>query len=94
MIDKSHASAFFGTPLHAFMTRLKIDTLFILGGTTSGCVRSSAVEATARGFDTVVVWDCVFDRIEFSHKAALLDLWMKYCDLMDSGQVLDYVSLL
>jgi len=92
VIDKTGASAFSGTPLSSYLVSSKIDSLIILGGTTGGCVRATAVDAVSSGYDTTVVRDCVFDRIELSHKAALLDLWMKYCDLMSSDEVVDYLN--
>jgi maleamate amidohydrolase len=39
-----------------------------------------------------VVQEAVFDRIRCSHKAALLDLWMKYCDVLSFSEALDYLN--
>lgn len=92
VVDKSYASAFFGTPLISYLVKLQIDSLIIVGGSTSGCVRATAVDAVTHNFNVAIVEDAVFDRIELSHKAALLDLWMKYCDIMTSDEVIDYFS--
>ena len=81
-----------GTPLPSLLTRLKVDTVIVAGGTTCGCVRATTVEAVSRGYNAAVVHDCVFDRITLSHKASLLDLWMKYCDLLDVSEVEDYLA--
>jgi nicotinamidase-related amidase len=94
VIDKSYASAFYGTPLLSVLIKLKVDTLIVAGGTTGGCVRATCVDAISRNFDVAVVEDCVFDRISASHKVALLDLWMKYCDVISSGGAIDYVTRL
>ena len=94
VIDKSYASAFYGTPLLSVLIKLKVDTLIVAGGTTGGCVRATCVDAISRNFDVAVVEDCVYDRISASHKVALLDLWMKYCDLISSGAAVDYVTRL
>ena len=94
VIDKSYASAFYGTPLLSVLIKLKVDTLIVAGGTTGGCVRATCVDAVSRNFDVAVVEDCVFDRISASHKVALLDLWMKYCDLISSGAAVDYLTRL
>ena len=94
VIDKSYASAFYGTPLLSALIKLKVDTLIVAGGTTGGCVRATCVDAISRNFDVAVVEDCVYDRISASHKVALLDLWMKYCDLISSGAAVDYVTRL
>lgn len=90
IVDKSYASAFFGTPLISYLVKMKIDTLIIVGGSTSGCVRATAIDAVTHNFNVAVVQDGVYDRIELSHKASLLDLWMKYCDVTSSGEILEY----
>ena len=94
VIDKSYASAFYGTPLLSVLIKLKVDTLIVAGGTTGGCVRATCVDAISRNFDVAVVEDCVYDRISVSHKVALLDLWMKYCDVLSTDEALDYSTRL
>jgi len=54
-------------------------------------VRATCVDAISRNFDVAVVEDCVYDRISASHKVALLDLWMKYCDLISHQEAIRYV---
>ena len=90
IIDKNYASAFFGTPLINYLVGLNVDTIIIIGGVTSGCVRATAVDASNFGFRVVVVEDCVFDRISMSHKASLLDIWMKYGSVLHSNEVMEY----
>ena len=67
-----------------------VDSLIIVGGSTSGCVRATAVDAVTRNFNVAVIEDCVYDRIELSHKAGLLDLWMKYCDVSSLDEITEY----
>jgi maleamate amidohydrolase len=90
VIDKNYASAFFGTPLINYLVGLNVDTIIIIGGVTSGCVRATAVDASNFGFRVVVVEDCVFDRISISHKASLLDIWMKYGSVFCADEVIEY----
>ena len=90
VVDKSYSSAFYGTPLLSLLIKLGADTLIVVGGTTSGCVRSLCIDAVSRNFNVGVVEDGVFDRITASHKAALLDLWMKYCDLISGEGAIEY----
>ncbi len=90
IVDKSYASVFFGTPFISYLIKMGVDTLILVGGSSSGCVRATAVDAVTRNFNVAVVEDCVYDRIQLSHKAALLDLWMKYCDVVDSEEVVQY----
>jgi nicotinamidase-related amidase len=82
VVYKKRASAFFGTPLPAFLNELGIDCLFIVGESTSGCVRSSVVEAWSLGYPVAVVADCVFDRLPLSHKTSLFDMHCRYATVM------------
>jgi nicotinamidase-related amidase len=91
VVNKLHASAFFGTGLIRYLVNLKIDTLLVVGVSTSGCVRATAVDGVTHGYRIGVVTDCVADRIEVSHCATLLDLWMKYADLLSSDEVASYL---
>ena len=90
IIPKSYASAFYGTPLQSYLVKLGIDTVIIVGGSTSGCCRATAVDAVTRNYNLGYVEDCLFDRISISHKAALLDVWMKYGDVINSDYVKEY----
>jgi maleamate amidohydrolase len=77
-LRKTKASAFFQSPLSAYLTRERVDTLVFCGVSTSGCVRASVVDGFSHGFATFVVDDCCFDRSEFAHAANLLDMMAKY----------------
>lgn len=91
IVDKQYSSAFYGTPLQSYLIKLGVDTLVVTGGTTSGCVRAFCVDAVSRNFNVALLEDAVFDRISASHKIALLDLWMKYCDVIPAQAGLDYL---
>lgn len=41
----------------------------------------------------VFMWccQCIFDRIEASHKIGLLDLWMKYAEVISTEQTVEYL---
>jgi len=90
VLDKSYASAFYGTPLLNYLIGLGADTLVVAGVSTGGCVRATAVDAVSRGFNVGVVADAVADRIVASHKVALLDMWMKYTDVIDTAAATAY----
>ncbi len=92
VVDKAYASAFWGTPLLTYLVQLKADSLIVTGVSTSGCVRATAVDGITRGFHTAVVSDGVADRTQLSHKASLLDLWMKYTDLMSGDEAATYLA--
>lgn len=94
VIDKAYASAFYATPLVSWLVKLEIDSLLIVGGSTSGCVRATAIDAVSRNFRVAVIEDCVYDRIEISHKVSLFDLWMKYSDVINLQESLEYIESL
>jgi maleamate amidohydrolase len=92
VIDKTTASALFGTPLVQYLVRLGVDSMLIGGVSTSGCVRATCIDAVSYGFNVAVLEDGVADRIEQSHKVSLLDLWMKYTDVMTCRDAIEYLQ--
>jgi maleamate amidohydrolase len=91
---KSKPSAFFGTGLLAHLLELKIDTLLIVGTTTSGCVRASVLDAFNHNFNAVVVEEGCFDRGEASHAINLFDMDAKYADVVSLATTVDYLATL
>ena len=87
VITKQRASGFYGTPLLAHLTQLRIDTVIVIGESTSGCVRASTVDGFSNGFHMVMVEECCFDRSAISHKVNLFDLHHKYADVMKVADV-------
>jgi nicotinamidase-related amidase len=92
VVTKGGASAFFGTPVHALLVAQRVDTVFVLGATTSGCVRASVVDAVQHGFPTFVVQDCCADRSPGPHAANLFDMTAKYADGCTSEEVVRYLD--
>jgi nicotinamidase-related amidase len=88
VIPKYHASAFFGTPLVSHLVNLGVDTVFLAGCTTSGCIRASAIDATSFGFRVIVPHECVFDRSQTSHAVNLFDMASKYADVVPLAEAL------
>lgn len=91
VVYKKRASAFFGTPLCAFLNELKIDSLFMAGESTSGCLRSSVVEAYSFGYPVAVIAECVFDRYQLNHNVSLLDMHLKYATVIDRATALTMI---
>lgn len=83
IITKQRASGFFGSPLVAHLVQMGIDTVIVIGESTSGCVRASVADAYSYGFHVVVVEEGVFDRSTLSHKVNLFDMHHKYADVMN-----------
>jgi maleamate amidohydrolase len=92
VIVKKYASAFFGTDLASRLVSLQIDTLLLLGCTTSGCVRASAVDAVQLGFRPSVVREAVGDRSPAAHRQALFDLEQKYADVVTVSEAIEYLK--
>ena len=84
---KRMPSAFFETPLASFLTWHKVDTVVVTGGSTSGCVRATAVDSLSHGYRTIVPIECVADKHESYHFANLTDLLIKYADVVDVAEV-------
>ena len=82
VIAKTRASAFFGTPLDSCLKTMGIDSLLVVGTTTSGCVRATVVDALSYGYKCFVVEECTFDRFELSHLVSLFDMNAKYADVI------------
>lgn len=89
---KRMPSAFFETPLLSFLTWHKIDTVIVTGGSTSGCVRATAVDSLSKGFRTIIPMECVADKHESYHFANLTDLQLKYADVVDVQEVIDWLE--
>lgn len=56
---KLRHSAFFGTPLHALLERLKVRRLIATGITSHQCVLFTAMDAHVREFELVIPADCI-----------------------------------
>ncbi|MFY9240684.1 MAG: N-carbamoylsarcosine amidohydrolase [Roseovarius sp.] len=94
VIVKNYASVFFGTSLASMLTAHGIDTVILIGCSTSGCVRASAVDGMQHGFRVIVPRDCVGDRLAQVHDANLFDIDAKYGDVVGKSDVLDYLKTL
>ena len=94
IVSKRYASVFFGTHLGASLTTQRVDSLVIVGVSTSGCIRASAVDALQYGYRTVVVADCVIDVDKEAHRSNLRDIQRKYGEVLNSEQVLETIESL
>lgn len=91
VITKQYASAFFGTSLASTLRALDIDTVVIVGVSTSGCIRASAVDALQHGFVPLVVRQAVGDRDTPAHEANLHDLEAKYAEVVSEDEATAYL---
>lgn len=89
---KRMPSAFFETSLSSLLVFHRCDTVILTGGSTSGCVRATAVDSLSHGYRTIVPEECVADKHEIPHYANLCDLALKYADVVPVQDVLDYLD--
>jgi maleamate amidohydrolase len=89
---KRMPSAFFETPLASYLVWHKVDTLVVTGGSTSGCVRATAVDALSHGYRTIVPIETCADKHESYHFANLTDLQLKYADVEPVQAVIDWLE--
>jgi len=90
--NKRMASAFFETALQSLLVWHRVDTVIITGGSTSGCVRATAVDSLMRGYRTIVPEECVADKHESYHFANLTDMGLKYADVLAVDEVFRWVE--
>ncbi|HEY9090189.1 isochorismatase family protein [Parasphingorhabdus sp.] len=81
LLPKKHPSAFYGTPLASYLIDLGCDGVVVTGCSTSGCVRSSVVDAFSYNFHVTVPEECVYDRSPAAHAVNLFDMAYKYADV-------------
>ena len=92
VVSKQYASAFFGTSVASFFAKEQVDTVFVTGCTTSGCVRASVIDAFSYGFRVMVPEPCSGDQEEAAHKANLLDVARRYADVLTMEESLAYFA--
>ncbi|MFP3914840.1 MAG: isochorismatase family protein, partial [Actinomycetota bacterium] len=79
---KTAPSAFFQTPVAQFFTKERVDTVFVVGCTTSGCIRASVIDAFSHGCRVMVPEPCVGDMDEGPNRDNLRDIGRRYCDIL------------
>jgi maleamate amidohydrolase len=70
------------------------DSIVLLGCSTSGCIRAAAVDGIQYGFRVVVPRECVGDRHQAPHDAALFDINAKYGDVVSRAETLKWFDSL
>lgn len=92
VVVKQVASAFLGTELEGTLRTAGIDTVLVVGLSTSGCVRATVVDAVSLGFRPLVVREAVGDRDPAPHEAALFDIDAKYGDVIGLAEAVGIVG--
>ena len=89
---KRMPSAFHESPLQSLLIWHKVDTVVVTGGSTSGCVRATAVDSLSRGYRTIVPIETCADKHASYHYANLTDLQLKYADVVPVQEVIDWLQ--
>jgi nicotinamidase-related amidase len=71
VVDKPGKGAFFATDLDLILQRARIRSLVVTGVTTEVCVSTTVREANDRGYECLVVEDCVGSYFPDFHESAL-----------------------
>lgn len=89
---KKWPSAFAGTPVQSVLQVHRVDTVIVLGCTTSGCVRATIVDAFSNGYRVLVPEDGVGDQGSEPHEANLLDCGRRYCEITTTDDTIAYLE--
>jgi len=92
LINKKMFSAFFGTPLLSILQHHKVDTVILVGDSTSGCIRGTSNDGLNYGYRVIVPIECVGDRSKEAHEANLFDINGKIGDVVPMGEVITYLK--
>lgn len=92
LVEKPHASAFFGTNVLSALIGLGTDTVIVVGVSTSGCIRSTCESAFNNNFRVIVPCEAVADRSHTAHQAALLDIDARMADVTTVDQTLTQLN--
>lgn len=94
VLPKLKPSAFHGTPLAGHLNLLGADSIIACGGSTSGCVRATVLDAFSDNYRVTVAEDGCFDRSEVSHAINLMDMDAKYADVLPASDIVPYLTSL
>jgi len=92
VVVKKFPSSFQSTHLAAYLTSQQVDSVVLVGMSTSGCVRAAAIDAVSSGFKTLVVQDAVGDRHPGIHWANLFDIHTKFADVVSTDDIIELLA--
>lgn len=94
LIEKPRASAFAGTNLRAMLIGDLVDTVIVVGCSTSGCIRATSESAFNENLHVIVPAEAVGDRSHTAHEASLFDLDQRYGDVVPLAEVIEHLESL
>ena len=91
-VEKGTYSGFYETALDQLLRRLNVGTVCITGLTTDICDTHTSAGAFFRGYNIVIIKDCVDAFTKEDHERALKNLESSYgAKLKDSKQVIEEI---
>ena len=87
IIEKQWPSAFFKTQLAAQLEKASVDSIVVVGLTTSGCVRATVVDGLQYNYPVFVVPEACGDRNLSAHQASLHDMHAKYAVVIPAKEI-------
>lgn len=94
LVEKPRASAFYGTNLLATLISERVDTVIVVGCSTSGCIRSTCESAFNTNLRAIVPREAVGDRSPTAHAGALFDIDARFADVEPLGAVVAHLDAL
>jgi len=91
LVEKPRASAFFGTNVLSMLVGQGVDTVIVVGVSTSGCVRSTCESGFNHNLRVIVPREAVSDRSPSAHAAALMDIDARFGDVTRLEDVLAHL---
>jgi maleamate amidohydrolase len=79
-----------GTALQKMLTMLRVDTVIVLGVSTSHCVYATCRDAT-ESFNVIVPREAVGERCQIMHMVNLLDIDIDLADVMPTAEVVSHL---
>ena len=89
---KKKPSGFHGTPLLGYLIDRNVDTVIVVGGATSNCIRATVFDGASYNFRVIVPHEAVFDRFAISHAISLFDMNRQFADVVAVDDVLEYLE--
>ena len=89
---KKKPSGFHGTPLLGYLIDRNVDTVIVVGGATSNCIRATVFDGASYNFRVIVPHEAVFDRFAISHAISLFDMNRQFADVVAVDDVLKYLE--
>lgn len=94
VIEKQWPSGFFNTGLKQQLLQNDVDSIVVVGLTTSGCVRATAVDGLQHNYPVFVVPEACGDRNLAAQDAALHDINAKYGVVISIEQLIEKINQL